>query len=144
MNASGDYPLDGRIHNDFSEYKSAESRDELIHEAFARVAKRFPHTIALSFAGKELSYGFLDCVSDDLAQLLLEMGVGMETVVGINAERSVELIVGMLAILKAGAAYLPLDPGYPREHLRYMLQDSGARLVLTRNEQSGSFSDFDV
>jgi len=116
----------------------------VIHLEFTEAAKRDPDGIALVFEGHHLSYAALDAASNRLARRLLERGVGVEEIVAISAERSVELIVGILAILKAGAAYLPLDPGYPRDRLHYMLLDSGARLVLVGDDQSGTFGNLGV
>ncbi|MDO7912927.1 amino acid adenylation domain-containing protein, partial [Pseudomonas sp. 22-AL-CL-001] len=70
-----------------------------------------------------------------LAHRLIELGVGPDVLVGIAAERSVEMVVGLLAILKAGGAYVPLDPEYPQDRLRYMLEDSGVNLLLTQSHQ---------
>ncbi len=93
-----------------------------------------PALPAVVFRGEETAYLDLDWRSSQLAHTLIARGIGPEDLVGICLERSPELIVGILGILKAGAAYLPLDPEYPRERLAFMLRDAGARLVLTREE----------
>lgn len=110
-----------------------------IHDAFAKVVKRNSDQTAVVFEGKHVSYAALHEASTRLAQRLLAKKVATEEIVAISAERSVELIVGILAILKAGCAYLPLDPEYPRDRLQYMLADSGARLLLAHEEQAGMF-----
>ena len=74
-----------------------------------------------------------------MANYLRGLGVGAETPVGLFVERGPEMIVGLLGILKAGAAYLPLDPAYPRERLEYMLADAGSRLVLTNKSLASEF-----
>ncbi|TAL47324.1 MAG: non-ribosomal peptide synthetase, partial [Methylovulum sp.] len=93
----------------------------LVHELFEAQAKTVPEKAALVFAGQSLSYGELDKQASRLADELKARGMGPESRVGVSAERSLELIVGLLAVLKAGAAYVPLDPAYPDERLDYML-----------------------
>ncbi|MDO7912914.1 amino acid adenylation domain-containing protein, partial [Pseudomonas sp. 22-AL-CL-001] len=95
--------------------------------------QRTPDAEALVFGGTRLSYAQLNERANRLAHRLIELGVGPDVLVGIAAERSVEMVVGLLAILKAGGAYVPLDPEYPQDRLRYMLEDSGVSLLLTQN-----------
>ncbi|SFH12235.1 non-ribosomal peptide synthetase [Pseudomonas sp. NFACC45] len=97
----------------------------------AQVAKT-PDACALVFAGQRLSYAALNAQANQLAYVLMEQGVGPEVLVGIAMERSVDMVVGLLAILKAGGAYVPLDPEYPQERLAYMFEDSGIGLLLTQ------------
>src|SRR5439155_22865641 len=78
------------------------------------------------------TYAQLNAKANQLAHHLRQRGVGAEALVGLCVERSIELVVGLLGILKAGGAYLPLDPSYPPERLAFMLQDSGARVLLTQ------------
>ncbi|MDY7094443.1 MAG: MupA/Atu3671 family FMN-dependent luciferase-like monooxygenase [Acidobacteriota bacterium] len=111
----------------------------LVHEMFRRQARCTPQRPALLFADQELTYGQVDERSDQLAALLRQRGVKVEDKVALCAERSAGLVVALLAILKTGAAYLPLDPTYPEERLRYMLQDSGARLLLTEPRHAPRF-----
>ncbi|MEE8524335.1 MAG: AMP-binding protein, partial [Thermoanaerobaculia bacterium] len=101
-----------------------------VHELFELQAARSPEAVAVSFGDRSLSYAELDRRADRLADSLRSWGVGPEVAVGSCLERSVELVVAMVAILKAGGAYLPLDLGYPSERLRLMVEDSGALLVL--------------
>ena len=96
-------------------------------------AARTPAAPALYFEGVELSYAQLNAQANRLAHHLIDAGVGPEVLVGICLERSLEMVVGLLAILKAGGAYVPLDPDYPAERLAYMLEDSGVRLLLTQS-----------
>ncbi len=91
-----------------------------------------PEATALVYEGERLSYRELNRRANRLARRLRAGGVGAEELVGIAAERSLELLVGLLGILKAGAAYVPIDPSYPADRVRFMLADSGVRLLLTQ------------
>lgn len=101
-----------------------------VHEMFAEQARLHPQALAVVYEDQRLSYGELEARSNQLAHYLRSMGVGAETIVGLCVERSLEMVIGLLGILKAGAAYLPLDPGYPAERLKYVLQQSAPVLVL--------------
>ncbi|WP_434300845.1 amino acid adenylation domain-containing protein [Corallococcus exiguus] len=101
-------------------------------------AARTPDAVALVCGTERLTYRALHRRANALASRLRAEGVGPEVVVGLCVRRSVELVVGMLGILKAGGAYLPLDPNYPAERLAYMLEDSGARLLLTQASLDGT------
>jgi amino acid adenylation domain-containing protein len=100
-------------------------------EIFAAQAARSPHAIALAFANQELSYAELNSRADRLARRLIDKGVGAETLVGLCIERSMDMIVAVLGIWKAGAAYLPLDLTYPAERLRLMLDDARPALIVS-------------
>ena len=89
-----------------------------------------PDAVAVVCGGVSLTYGGLEERADRLAQLPAGAGVGAETVVGLCLERGLDMVVAMLAVWKAGGAYLPLDPGYPAERLAFMLADSGARVLV--------------
>jgi amino acid adenylation domain-containing protein/non-ribosomal peptide synthase protein (TIGR01720 family) len=103
-----------------------------IHHLIGDQVRATPDATALQFGDTTLSYAQLDTRANRLAHALIEQGVGPDRLVGICAERSVEMVIGLLAILKAGGAYVPLDPEYPRERLAYMLEDSGVQLLLTQ------------
>ncbi|WP_409285766.1 amino acid adenylation domain-containing protein, partial [Pseudomonas protegens] len=94
--------------------------------------RRTPEACALVFGEQQLSYAELDARANRLARLLREQGVAADVLVGICIERSIEMVVGLLAIHKAGGAYVPLDPEYPRDRLAYMIEDSGIRLLLSQ------------
>jgi amino acid adenylation domain-containing protein len=107
----------------------------VLPDAFRTQARRTPQALAvLTAAGERLTYAELDRWSDRLARFLVRQGLGPEAPVGVCLERSLELVIALLAVLKAGAVYLPLDPAYPANRLSAMLEDSGAPLVLTRTK----------
>ncbi|HEV2736817.1 MAG TPA: condensation domain-containing protein, partial [Longimicrobiaceae bacterium] len=108
------------------------AEDACVHELVSARARRTPDAAAVVHGGRSLSYAELERRSDRLAHALRARGVGPETRVGICAGRSPEVLVGMLGVLKAGGAYLPLDPSHPAERLRYVLDDAGARTLLVR------------
>jgi amino acid adenylation domain-containing protein len=99
-------------------------------ELFERQVRRAPGARAVSWQGDELTYGALNRRANQLAHRLRELGVGLEERVGLCVERSLELVVGVLGILKAGAAYVPIDPGYPRERRSFIAADAGLRVVV--------------
>ncbi len=101
-----------------------------LHALFAERAARTPDAVALAWRGERVTYAGLDRRSVELAGVLRRRGVGPETRVGVCMARTPELVASLLAVLRAGGAYVPMDPGYPAERLRYMLADSGAALVL--------------
>ncbi|HEX2210446.1 MAG TPA: amino acid adenylation domain-containing protein [Longimicrobium sp.] len=103
-----------------------------IHQLIAEQAARTPDAAAVVFGGASLTYRELDARANRLANHLVHLGVTPEARVGICLERSAEMVIAMLAVLKAGAAYLPLDPSYPADRLAYMLEDSGAPLLVTQ------------
>nr|QEO74662.1 condensation domain-containing protein [uncultured bacterium] len=103
----------------------------LVHEQFAQQARLAPRAPAVSHEGVELTYAELDERAERLARLLRRRGVGPESRVGVLMNRSAGMVVSLLAVMKAGGAYVPLDPAYPSERLRFMLEDSGARVLLT-------------
>jgi aspartate racemase len=107
--------------------------DRCIHELFEAQAERTPEAVAVVFDDRQLTYRELNRRGNQLANHLRKLGVGPETPVAICVERSLEMIVGLLAILKAGGAYVPLDPEYPNDRLAFMLQDTRARVLLTEH-----------
>ncbi len=103
-----------------------------VHQLIEAQVELTPDAEALVFAGQRLSYAQLNRRANRLAHRLMDAGVGPDVLVGLAVERSIEMVVGLLAVLKAGGAYVPLDPEYPRERLAYMLEDSGVKLLLTQ------------
>ncbi len=104
---------------------------QCIHSLFEDQVSKRPQAIALSYDNQNITYHELNQQANKLARYLRRVGVGPEHIVGIHVERSVEMIVGILAILKAGGAYLPLDPNYPMQRRLYMVEDSGLSIMLT-------------
>ena len=109
-------------------------KDSCIHELFEAQAARTPEAIAVEFGEKRLTYRELKGRANQLAHYLRRLGVGPRNLVGICLERSLEMIVGLLGILKAGCAYVPLDPLYPRERLAFMLDDAQCSILLTEQK----------
>ncbi|HEX9984879.1 MAG TPA: non-ribosomal peptide synthase/polyketide synthase [Thermoanaerobaculia bacterium] len=106
--------------------------DAAIHELFEAQVLRAPGAVALVRDGETLTYAEVNERANQLAHLLLAKGVNRGELVGLRAERTFDNIIATLAVLKAGAAYLPLDPGYPAERSRFMLEDGGVRILLTQ------------
>ena len=105
-----------------------------VHHLFEERAKREPELIAVDFGSERLSYGELNRRANELAHHLISQGVGPETLVGLYLPRSLDAIVGLLAILKAGGAFVALDTTYPVERLGFVLDDSRASVLLTRRD----------
>ncbi|HWW72358.1 MAG TPA: amino acid adenylation domain-containing protein [Duganella sp.] len=116
-------------------------RDLMIHQLFERQAAASPDGIALVFEQHELSYAQLNRRANQLAHYLISQGVGPDQRVALCAERGFEMVIALLAVLKAGAAYVPLDPAYPRERLDFMLADSAPVLLLTQQSLLGALDD---
>ena len=100
-------------------------------ELFQAQAARTPHATAVVFQDTELSYEDLNGRANRLARLLIVRGVGPESLVAVVMERSADLVVALLAVVKAGGAYLPVDPGYPADRISYLLTDAAPVLTLT-------------
>jgi amino acid adenylation domain-containing protein len=115
---------------------------EPLHRSIERHAQRRPDAIALTCGDTEVNYRELNRAANRLAHRLISAGVAPEARVGVLAERSIEMVVGILAVLKAGGAYVPLDPQYPPARLNFMVRDSGARWLLTHKAVAAS--DVDV
>jgi len=111
-----------------------------VHQLFEEQARQTPDLTALEDERQRLTYRELNRQANRLAHYLKTSGVNAQRPVGICVERSVKMVVGILGILKAGAAYLPLDPGYPHERLAYMVQDADPVLVITEERLQKAFS----
>ncbi|MDC3743164.1 amino acid adenylation domain-containing protein [Pseudomonas syringae pv. syringae] len=106
--------------------------EDCLHSLIEAQVRATPDAPALIFAAEQLSYAQLNARANQLAHRLRESGVGPDVLVGICVERSLQLVIGLLAIIKAGGAYVPLDPDYPEDRLAYMMQDSRIGLLLTQ------------
>jgi amino acid adenylation domain-containing protein len=121
-----------RLLVDWNKTDMAYPRSRCVHELFEDQVERTPDSIAVVYESHQLTYRELNLKANRLAHHLQQQGVGPDTVVGIYVERSIELIVAVLAVLKAGAAYLPLDATYPLERLTFILSDARVRWLLTQ------------
>jgi amino acid adenylation domain-containing protein len=108
--------------------------ESTIHELFAAQVERSPDAVAVSFAGRMLTCTALNVRANRVAHYLRARGVGPDAHIGLCARRSLDTIVGLLGILKAGGTYVPLDPAYPRQRLAFMLQDAQVKFLLTQAE----------
>ena len=115
---------------------------ECLQRMFEAQAARTPDAVAVVCGERKMSYRELDTAANVLARRLRALGIGPERVVGLCAERSIEMVVGLLAILKAGGVYLPLEPEYPDERLAYMLADSGASVLQAQPELAPRFANY--
>ncbi|MGV2831536.1 amino acid adenylation domain-containing protein, partial [Myxosarcina sp. GI1(2024)] len=109
-------------------------QDKYIHQLFEAQVEKTPDTVAVVFEDEQLTYCELNARANQLAHYLQQRGVKPEIKVGICVERSLEMVIGLLAILKAGGAYVPIDPNYPQERLTYMLSDSQPGVLLTQQD----------
>jgi amino acid adenylation domain-containing protein len=118
---------------DFSDMKTEYPSDKTVHEIFERQVEQNPDNIALISKDNQLTYRQVNERSDKLAALLLRDGITPSAPVVLMTERSIDMIVGLLAILKSNGAYLPIDPEYPGKKIQYMIEDSYSQLLLTQN-----------
>ncbi|MCY8005267.1 lichenysin non-ribosomal peptide synthetase LicA [Bacillus haynesii] len=121
-----------RIVQKWNETKLAVPQDKTVHELFEAQVLRTPERGAAVYNGVQWTYKELNARANRLARLLIKKGARPEQRIGIMVKPSLEMAAGVLAILKAGAAYVPIDPGYPAERIGYVLKDSGAELLLTQ------------
>ncbi len=115
-----------------------------LHQMFEQQAAREPAAVAVISGDKQWSYGELNERANQLAHYLRGLGVGTESLVGVCLRRSAEMVVALLGIMKAGGAYLPLDPEYPADRVSFMLGDAGATVLLTEAQWVARFSDFSL
>lgn len=117
---------------DFNDTLAEYPREMTIHKLFEKQVERNPEKIAVVYKERGLTYEELNVKANQIARKLRRQGVKEDCIVGIVAERSLEMIIGILAILKAGGAYLPISPDYPGERINYTLNDSGTFILLTQ------------
>lgn len=125
---------------DFNRTASPRHSNRLVHELFERQVDRARNAVAVVCEEQSLTYAELNARANQLAWFLRRTGVCPNQVVGICVDRSLEMVVGLLGIMKAGGAYLPLDPNYPVERLRHMLEDAAPQIVLTQKKLMATLS----
>ncbi len=125
-----------KVLRDFNATAKGYDLDTPLHQLFEAQALQTPDRTALVYEGCNLSYSQLNQRANQLASYLGELGVGLESRVGVFMHRSLEMVISLYAILKAGGAYVPLDPEYPQERLKFMLEDAEVRVMLTQAELS--------
>lgn len=123
---------EGQLVHDWNATSRPFRGDQCIHQMFEEQVERTPDAVAVVFEDTELAYRELNDRANQLAHYLRDLGIGPDVFVGILLERSIEMMVSVLAVMKAGGAYLALDPAYPRERIAYMLEDSKARVLLSQ------------
>ena len=117
-------------------------KDKCIHELFEEQVDRTPDAVAVVFEEQQLTYRELNARANQVAHRLKTLGLGPDVLVGICLERSLEMVIAVLAILKAGGAYVPLDPTHPAERLEFMLADSGAPFLLTEQRLTNCLANY--
>jgi amino acid adenylation domain-containing protein len=118
------------------------SCEQCVHELFEEQVRRTPNAVAVVYEGKELTYEELNRRSNQLAHSLRESGVRPDARVAICVERGLEMVMALIAVLKAGGGYVPLDPAYPVERLRYMVEDSAPVVLLTQAHLAERVAEF--
>jgi amino acid adenylation domain-containing protein len=113
-------------------------RDKCLHQLFEEQVIRSPNAVGLMYGSEPLTYKELNNQANQLAHYLKKRGVGVEVPIGLFMERSIEMVVGLLGILKSGGAYVPLDPSYPKERLAFMIEDAGMPIVLAQHKLKDS------
>ncbi|MDO5977225.1 non-ribosomal peptide synthetase/type I polyketide synthase, partial [Flavivirga jejuensis] len=126
---------------DFNNTKEDYPEDKTIVDLFQEQVKKTPNDVAVVFEEETLTYRMLDKRSNQLARYLLKRGVKEEDLVGICIDRSLEMIIGVLGILKAGGGYVPIDPDYPLDRIDYMMEDAGISLLISSDNRGSVFDD---
>ena len=121
-----------RLLIEWNNTKRDSAKKKCVHQLFEEQAEKTPDVIAVVFENQQLSYQELNQQANKVAHYLQRLGVGPEVLVGVSLERSLKMVVAILGILKAGGAYVPLDPSYPKVRLAFMVEDSGAPVLLTQ------------
>ena len=127
-----------RILVDWNDNRTQAPPTGFLHERFEVQAARAPEAVAVEFEGDALTYGQLNRRANRLARHLRKLGVGPDVLVGICLDRSLEMVIAVIAVLKAGGAYVPLDPAYPAERLAFMMEDAEIPVLLTEKPLEGA------
>lgn len=120
--------------NDFNNTDTDYSIDKPINEMFVEQAIKTPKEVALVYKSQKVTYEELNLISNKVARLLRKLGSKQDALIGIMVSKSIEMISGTVGILKSGAAYVPVDPGYPEKRILYMLENSGIEIVITQKK----------
>ncbi|MDH5394004.1 MAG: amino acid adenylation domain-containing protein, partial [Gammaproteobacteria bacterium] len=136
--------MDAQLLEEWNQTQAEYPSNAGIHQLFIEQAESLPDSTAVVFNNDVMSYQQLHQQSDQLAYYLSSIGVESETLVAVCLDRSIEMLMALIAIHKAGGAYLPLDPDYPSERIEYMLTDSQAKLVLTSSEYAAVLPSLDA
>ena len=123
-----------KLLNEFNDTKAEYPKEKTIQELFEEQAAKTPEKLAIVYDNRRLTYRELNCQANQLAKVLIHNGVKPDELVGIMVDRSIAMIISILGVLKAGGAYLPIDPGYPPDRIKYMLEDSSASVLLTQGD----------
>jgi len=129
-----------KIINEWNDTEVDYDLNQTIESIFSEQAKKTPETVAVEFEDKKLTYKELDTITNQLGNLLVKNGVTKNTLVGVYIERSLEMIIALMGILKAHGAYVPIDPSYPNERIDYMIEDSGVKIILSIDALSENLS----
>ncbi len=124
---------------EFNNTKVEYTKDKTLYQLFEEQAAKTPDNIAAMYEEESITYKELDSKSNQLASILREKGVKADSIVAISLYRSLEMTIGIMAIQKAGGAYLPIGPEYPEDRIRYMLEDSNANILLTQSHLKGNY-----
>ena len=131
-----------KLLNSWNETDTPFPEEKCIHKLFEEeVIRRYDH-IAVKYSNDYLTYGELNAKANKLANYLIKKGIQKDSVVGIIIDRSINMLVSLLAVMKAGAAYIPLDPSFPKERLQYIVKDSGIKILITEEKLKTFVSDF--
>ena len=133
-----------QILQDWNATKREYPRHKCVHELFEEQAAHNPTAVAVSFEGRSLTYAQLDQRANQLARHLIKIGVTPGSLVGISLDRSLDLLVGLLGIWKAGAAYLPLDAAYPRDRIAFIIEDTSLATLVTHSKLLTKLPIFDT
>jgi amino acid adenylation domain-containing protein len=123
-----------KLLNGFNNTKSEYPKNKTINQLFEEQVERTPDNIAVVLGKEQITYRELNEKSNQVASLLRDKGINVTAVVGLMTDRSLEMIIGIMGILKSGAAYLPIDPDSPKARINYMLNDSNAQILLTQDK----------